>query len=304
MKSHFELKKNPCDTTRPSKIMFHHFHPLLRKITSDGKTKVWSYIVDDVVARALYGDEESKFSIADVPRCCWFVVPTYVHEVIPYVMIPEADERIEVQSQQEGAINAIELSLTSYPANEKSVEVGTLAVDSLINLDDYHMDAKNAIFDFVERTPVIQEIEKESLKKYMINRFFEKEDPNQYKQTKKYKLDETLCSLSMGIARTIMPNAEPSVASAAEQLQLAKIGNEVMQSVDARRKPSLRRPLLSFACKAGISRTVTESSLPHTRLNKIEWTNANKHALFPGPGEPILKKNHRKKCNEAALDQS
>ena len=77
-------------------------------------------------------------------------------------MIPEADERIEVQSQQEGAINAIGLSLTSYPANEKSVEVGTLAVDSFINLDDYHMDAKNAIFDFVERTPVIQESEKES----------------------------------------------------------------------------------------------------------------------------------------------
>jgi hypothetical protein len=323
MMAYFKQEKDPCKL-QIAFVRLHHFHPLLRKQDTCG---VWSYICDENIATRVYGGEEEHFRVPDFgDHGCWFVFPNFIREsafinVVSPRRIDASDEAIEISVDNTANEASIELCLgTDQAIAGEGSDIETY----MINLVFAQRVVKKALFDFVDASTLVptlvptlvEDTGKMKFVKYLEKGFFGLQNPCLYKKSRRYELRKSIQGLSLSVAKTIMPGAAPDSALALyqhclteevapSQIFLAKLGIELMKIIALRESSVLRRPLMSIACKAGISRAAIESLLPNgMRVHHKEWAAANVHALFPGPGESVVKtKYHRKKCKDAALDR-
>jgi len=323
MMAYFKQEKDPCKL-QIAFVRLHHFHPLLRKQDTCG---VWSYICDENIATRVYGEEEKHFHVPDFgDRGCWFVFPNFNREsafinIVSPRRIDASNEAIEISVDNTANEASIELCL----GNDQAIAgEGSDMETYMINLVFAQRVVKKALFDFVDASTLVPTLVptlvegtgKMKFVKYLVKGFFGLQNPCLYKKSRRYDLRKSIQGLSLSVAKTIMPGAASNSALALcqhclteevvpSQIVLAKLGIELMKIIALRESSVLRRPLMSIACKAGISRAAIESLLPNgMRVHHKEWAAANVHALFPGPGESVVKtKYHRKKCKDAALDR-
>ena len=321
------LDKNPCTNITQKLVRYHHFHPLVR---NDGE--VWSYITDKNIAETVFGKEMmEKFLVSSIGRDntssydkgeCWFVAPTYNNQRRVVNLISPRSDAIEVSNLEYLSDDEQQDSVVLFQNEDaqESIEViSRLAivpdtVPNLIILLDFERYRKKSLSKFYLETPMLSDGDKKAITKLLKKGYFEKAKPHEYKSTRRRELKKVARLLCKGVAKSILPNADPSESLAFIQEALAeefnpsqhyfaRVGKELFLSIDAKQKPRDRRHLLAFAAKSGISRAKSNNLLPSTNVNMHEWTCVREHALFPGPGNPIITtKYHRKKCSEATLD--
>ena len=136
-----------------------------------------------------------------------------------------------------------------------------------------------------------------------------KKKPYEYKKRRGTHLGDALSCSCNSILATLLPNVDtklrrtffaetaPTFLGVKDVDTAIKIGNNIGLICGQKKKegmlPSTWQPLMAVA--AEITSRERMESLVDGKISQGEWSNARKHAIFPGAGEAILKKKKTKK---------
>ena len=293
-------KKDTVDIT----IAGWHFHPdVLRTNNGEGP---YSYIIDETKAAEIYKstDEYNKNKVTEAIAMegSWFVLPNYSHEM---------------------ALNDLSrLLINTGSANEAEDENNSLYIVSSGSSGDTITARNETSHDEDTRSGSSLD---EVLQQLMVQhgseqKQFLSKDPLRLYDTTRMKALFRNVAIGMleSCALTLMPKVEDrqkrmetlvtilSDNVRGDGKEIHKIAGEavfeVLREKDTSRE---RRQFMSLVCGKGVKRTdivkvLDDNGVPKRR----EWREARKHRLYPGIGAPYerISPIHRKKCNEAVLD--
>ena len=151
--------------------------------------------------------------------------------------------------------------------------------------------------------------------KYLEESTFLEKTPEDYHKTMAHQLDACIFLLARVVSHMLLPNNDPEEAtryfsevlarktakldkgkksSQNDDAILSKIGKQLAEIAGAKSGATSqmcikRRPLMSIC--ASVTSRVKMQELTDVKISKYEWEKARIHCIFPGPGEPVEKRN-------------